>query len=68
MNNENEPPPARNSMIAMALNKQSSLLGLKREHWVWGGGEAAILDWNGHCGVKRLGGSGSMLPQENFSN
>ena len=33
MNNENEPPPARNSMIAMALNKQSSLLGLKREHY-----------------------------------
>ena len=28
MNNENEPPPACNSRVSMALNKQSSLLGL----------------------------------------
>ena len=30
------------------------------------GPEPAILDWYGHCGVKKLGGSGGMLPQENF--
>ena len=28
--------------------------------------EPAILDWYGHCGLKKLGGSGGMLPQENF--
>ena len=30
------------------------------------GPEPAILDWYGHCGVNKLGGSGGMLPQENF--
>ena len=26
------------------------------------------LDWYGHCCVNKVGGSGGMLPQENFSN
>ena len=33
------------------------------------GPEPAILDWYGHCvrlRVNKLGGSGGMLPQENF--
>ena len=30
------------------------------------GPEPAILDWYGYCGMKKLGGSGGMLPQENF--
>ena len=30
------------------------------------GPEPAVLDWHGHCGVKKLGGSGGILPQENF--
>ena len=28
--------------------------------------EPAILDWYGHCGMKKLGWSGGMLSQENF--
>ena len=30
------------------------------------GPKPAILDWYGHCGVNKLGGSGGMLSQENF--
>ena len=30
------------------------------------GPEPAILDWYGHCGVNKVGGSGGMLPKENF--
>ena len=28
--------------------------------------EPAILNWYGHCSMNKLGGSGGMLPQENF--
>ena len=28
--------------------------------------EPAIVDWYSHCGVNEVGGSGGMLPQENF--
>ena len=36
---------------------------------VHSGPEPAILDWYGHCvrsSVNKLGGSGGMLPQENY--
>ena len=33
---------------------------------VCAGPEPVILDWYGHCGVNKLGGSGGMLPHENF--
>ena len=28
--------------------------------------EPAILDWYGHCGVNKLGGSGGYSPKKNF--
>ena len=32
------------------------------------GPEPGVLDWYGRWGVNKLGGSGGMLPQENFLN
>ena len=51
------------------MQKQGHGLGVVKEKVNgWAGTEPAILDWYSHCGVNKLGGSGGMLPQENFLN
>jgi len=41
-------------------------MNVSMHHSTISGPEPAMLDWYGHCGVNKLGGSGGMLPQENY--